>query len=100
MKVFVILFSVLLVNVVFAQNRYQQFIETDYRGDTVVLISTKEPVTGIVYLENKDDGFLSEDQYVDGIKNGFSKWISKNIIKKQINFYGNCNYSKYLKKLI
>ena len=29
-----------------------------------------------------------------------NKWISKNIIKKQINFYGNCNYSKYLKKLI
>ena len=29
-----------------------------------------------------------------------NKWISKNIIKKQINFYGSCNYSKYLKKLI
>ena len=29
-----------------------------------------------------------------------NKWISKSIIKKQINFYGNCDYSKYLKKLI
>ncbi len=29
-----------------------------------------------------------------------NKWISKSIINKQINFYGNCNYSKYLKKLI
>jgi len=29
-----------------------------------------------------------------------NKWISKSIIKKQINFYGNCSYSKYLKKLI
>jgi glucose-1-phosphate thymidylyltransferase len=29
-----------------------------------------------------------------------NKWISKSIIKKQINFYGNCNYSKYLQKLI
>jgi glucose-1-phosphate thymidylyltransferase len=29
-----------------------------------------------------------------------NKWISKSIIKKQINFYGSCNYSKYLKKLI
>jgi glucose-1-phosphate thymidylyltransferase len=29
-----------------------------------------------------------------------NKWISKSIIKKQIDFYGNCNYSKYLKKLI
>ena len=29
-----------------------------------------------------------------------NKWISKSIVKKQINFYGNCEYSKYLKKLI
>ena len=29
-----------------------------------------------------------------------NKWISKSIIKKQINFYGNCSYSKYLRKLI
>jgi len=29
-----------------------------------------------------------------------NKWISKSIVNKQINFYGNCDYSKYLKKLI
>ena len=29
-----------------------------------------------------------------------NKWITTSIIKKQINFYGECNYSKYLKKLI
>jgi len=29
-----------------------------------------------------------------------NKWISKEIIKKQINYYGNCAYSKYLKKII
>jgi len=29
-----------------------------------------------------------------------NKWISKSIVKKQINFYGNCDYSNYLKKLI
>jgi glucose-1-phosphate thymidylyltransferase len=28
------------------------------------------------------------------------KWISKSTIQKQINFYGICDYSKYLKKLI
>jgi len=28
-----------------------------------------------------------------------NKWITTSIIKKQINFYGECNYSKYLKKL-
>ena len=29
-----------------------------------------------------------------------NKWINNSMIKKQINFYGECNYSKYLKKLI
>jgi glucose-1-phosphate thymidylyltransferase len=29
-----------------------------------------------------------------------NRWISKYTIEKQINFYGNCEYSKYLKKLI
>ena len=29
-----------------------------------------------------------------------NKWINKNHIKKSIKFYGNCDYSKYLKKLI
>ena len=29
-----------------------------------------------------------------------NKWISKKEILKSINFYGNCNYSKYLKNLI
>ena len=29
-----------------------------------------------------------------------NKWISKSTVNKQINFYGNCDYSKYLKKLI
>ena len=29
-----------------------------------------------------------------------NKWISKSIIKKQIKFYGNCSYSRYLKKII
>ena len=29
-----------------------------------------------------------------------NKWITKNDVKKSILFYGNCDYSKYLKKLI
>jgi len=29
-----------------------------------------------------------------------NKWINKNHIKKAIKFYGNCDYSKYLSKLI
>ena len=29
-----------------------------------------------------------------------NKWISKKEIKKAINFYGNCEYSKYLSKII
>jgi glucose-1-phosphate thymidylyltransferase len=30
----------------------------------------------------------------------FNKWISKNKIYRRIKFYGKCNYSDYLKKLI
>ncbi len=29
-----------------------------------------------------------------------NNWIKKSLIKKQIKFYGNCNYSDYLKKII
>ena len=29
-----------------------------------------------------------------------NRWIKKPQINKAINFYGNCNYSKYLKSLI
>ena len=29
-----------------------------------------------------------------------NKWIKKNQLRNAINFYGNCNYSNYLKKLI
>ena len=29
-----------------------------------------------------------------------NNWIKNNLIKKQIKFYGNCNYSNYLKKII
>ena len=29
-----------------------------------------------------------------------NKWISKKEIKKAINFYGNCEYAKYLSKII
>jgi glucose-1-phosphate thymidylyltransferase len=29
-----------------------------------------------------------------------NKWINKNHIKKSIKFYGNCEYSNYLKKII
>ena len=28
------------------------------------------------------------------------KWINKNTIKQNIKFYGNCEYSEYLKKII
>ena len=29
-----------------------------------------------------------------------NRWITKKNIKEAINFYGNCNYSKYLKKFL
>jgi len=29
-----------------------------------------------------------------------NKWINKSLVEKQIKFYGNCNYSNYLRKVI
>ena len=29
-----------------------------------------------------------------------NNWIKKNHVKKQIKFYGNCEYSNYLRKII
>ena len=59
------------------------------------------------------DDFYKTSAFVSAIENrqGFkiacleeialnNKWINKKNIKKSIKFYGNCNYSKYLSKLI
>ena len=59
------------------------------------------------------DDFYNTSSFVSAIENrqGFkiacieeialnNKWISKRDIINSINFYGNCNYSKYLKSLI
>ena len=59
------------------------------------------------------DDFYKTSQFVSAIENrqGFKiacleeialnkKWIDKKAIKKAIKFYGNCEYSNYLKKLI
>jgi len=59
------------------------------------------------------DDFYKTSSFVSAIENrqGFKiacleeialnkKWINKNHIKKAIKFYGNCEYSKYLSKLI
>lgn len=59
------------------------------------------------------DDFYKTSAFVSAIENrqGFkiacleeislnNKWINKNKIKKAINFYGECDYSKYLKKLL
>ena len=59
------------------------------------------------------DDFYKTSSFVSAIENrqGFKiacleeislnkGWINKNDIRKAIKFYGNCNYSDYLKKLI
>jgi glucose-1-phosphate thymidylyltransferase len=63
--------------------------------------------TGNVNSLHKTSEFVANIESRQGLKIACleeialnNKWISKSIIKKQINFYGNCNYSKYLKKLI
>ena len=69
---------------------------------------------GGVWLDTGSiEDFYSASNFISAIENrqGFkiacleeislnNKWIKSNDIKKQISFYGNCEYSKYLKNLI
>jgi len=55
----------------------------------------------------KTSAFVSAVENRQGVKIAcleeiayINKWINKNHIKKSIKFYGNCDYSKYLYKLI
>ncbi len=63
--------------------------------------------TGSVEDFYKTSAFVSAIENRQGLKIACieeialnKKWINKNHIKKSINFYGNCDYSNYLKKLI
>ena len=63
--------------------------------------------TGNVESLFETSQFISNIEKIQGLKiacleeNALNNnWITNSIIKKQINFYGDCNYSKYLKKLI
>ena len=63
--------------------------------------------TGSIYDFYKTSAFVSAIENRQGLKIACleeiafnSKWIKKNHIKKAINFYGNCDYSRYLKRLI
>jgi len=56
---------------------------------------------------NETAQFISSIERRQGLKIGcpeeiayINKWISKNDIVKSIKFYGNCEYSDYLKNLI
>jgi glucose-1-phosphate thymidylyltransferase len=63
--------------------------------------------TGNVQNLNETAQFISSIERRQGLKIGcpeeiayINKWISKNDIVKSIKFYGNCEYSDYLKNLI
>lgn len=63
--------------------------------------------TGTIEEFYKTSSFVSAIENRQGFKIAcleeialLNKWITKNHINKQIKFYGNCEYSAYLKKLI
>ena len=63
--------------------------------------------TGSIDDFYKTSSFVSAIENRQGLKIAcleeialINKWINKTTIKKSIKFYGNCNYSNYLKKLI
>ncbi len=62
--------------------------------------------TGTIDDFNQTSVFVSSIEKRQGLKIAcleeiafFNKWIDKKQIKKAISFYGNCDYSKYLKSL-
>jgi len=63
--------------------------------------------TGTIDDFNQTSLFVSSIEKRQGLKIAcleeiafFNKWIDKKKIKKAISFYGNCDYSKYLKSLV
>ena len=63
--------------------------------------------TGSIEDFNNTSNFVATIENRQGFKIGCieeialnNKWINKNQIKKAINFYGNCDYSKYLNSII
>ena len=63
--------------------------------------------TGSIKDFNSTANFISTIENRQGFKIGCieeiafnNKWINRNIVKKAINFYGNCEYSKYLSSII
>ena len=46
----------------------------------------------------KTENFINMSLELTRLKN--DKWIKKDKIIESINFYGNCNYSRYLNNLI
>ena len=62
-------------------------------GNVESLFETSQFISSIEKRQGLKIAYLEEI----ALKN---KWINTSIIKKQIKFYGECNYSRYLRKII
>ena len=64
--------------------------------DTGTMDDYYKTIAFVSAIENRQDLKIACLEEIAYLKN----WINRNHIKKAINFYGNCNYSKYLKRLL
>ena len=64
--------------------------------DTGTPVSMIEASTFISYIESRQGLKIACIEEIALL----NKWISKKQVEESINFYGKCDYSNYLKKLI
>ena len=62
--------------------------------------STNSEAKNILLKHNIKKALIIAEEQTSGKGRYGNKWISKKHIISSIKFYGNCDYSNYLKKLI
>tara|TARA_Y100000589_G_scaffold259724_1_gene249350 strand:+ start:1060 stop:1464 length:405 start_codon:yes stop_codon:yes gene_type:complete len=88
MKAIFSLLFVLQSYLVFGQNRYHIYETNVYQNvDTIVLTSTNERVTGVVYETHENGQLETEASFIDGQQDGITKiWYANGQLRGEGSF--------------